>query len=155
MMRPHEMIPWGCYLAIALLVVGTGRAAQGQASASGAETARPRLAFTAQPSTTAAGVALTPAVEVTLQDESGRPVTSFTGKVTLEITDGAGNEDAELSGATTVAAVAGVATFAALSIDIAATGYTLTATAAGLADATSAAFEITPGSSSDGAAVVA
>jgi len=48
-----------------------------------------------------------------------------------------------LAGTATVAASGGVATFAGLSIDKVGTGYTLTATGAGTA--TSAAFNITPG----------
>jgi hypothetical protein len=50
-----------------------------------------------------------------------------------------------LSGTTTVAATAGVATFADLSVDSVGTGYTLTASSAGLADDVSAAFDITAG----------
>jgi len=50
-----------------------------------------------------------------------------------------------LGGTATVAAVAGVASFANLSIDKSGTGYTLTASATGPAAATSGAFNITPG----------
>ena len=102
-----------------------------------------RLVFSVQPSATVSGGTMTPAVQVTVQDAAGQTVPSFSGTVTLEITDGTGNEDAELSGTTTVTAVAGVATFATLSIDRAADGYTLTATAKGVAAATSAPFAVT------------
>src|SRR5439155_41642 len=61
------------------------------------------------------------------------------------ITAGTGSGGARLSGATTVAAVAGVASFSTLSIDKSGTGYKLSATAAGLSGATSAAFAITTG----------
>jgi len=50
-----------------------------------------------------------------------------------------------LSGTTTVAAVAGVATFSTLSITKAGSGYVVVATATGLAGAASAGFDITPG----------
>jgi hypothetical protein len=104
-----------------------------------------RLMFTVQPSTTAAGATIRPAVEVTVRDSVGQTARSYTGDVTLEIADGAGADEAELTGALTVAAVAGVARFSTLSIDVEADGYTLTATAPGLADVTSAAFDVTAG----------
>jgi hypothetical protein len=50
-----------------------------------------------------------------------------------------------LSGITTVTAVNGVATFSGLSINRTGPGYTLTASSSGLTGATSAAFNITPG----------
>lgn len=102
-----------------------------------------QLAFTGQPSNTAAGATITPAVKVTARDANGNTATSFTGNVTVAIgTNPPGN--GVLSGTTTVAAVAGVATFNNLSIDKAGNGYTLTATATGLTEATSATFNITP-----------
>jgi hypothetical protein len=71
--------------------------------------------------------------------------TGFTGDVTLAITSGTGTAGATLSGTATVAAVAGVASFADLSIDSVGTGYTLTAATAGVTDIVSAAFDITAG----------
>jgi hypothetical protein len=65
--------------------------------------------------------------------------------VAVAIAAGAGTAGAALSGTTTVAAVAGVATFADLSIDSAGTGYTLTATSGALIADVSAAFDITAG----------
>src|SRR5207302_11501415 len=100
-----------------------------------------QLVFSAQPSTEIAGAAITPAVQVTALDASNNTATGFTGNVTVAIGTNAGG--GTLSGTTTVAASAGVATFANLSIDKAGTGYTLTATGAG--SATSTAFNITPG----------
>src|SRR5205814_138572 len=99
------------------------------------------LLFSVQPSTTTAGAAITPAVQVTAQDGSGKTETGFTGNVTVAI--GTNPSTGTLSGTKTVAAVAGVATFSGLSIDKAGTGYTLTATGAG--STTSAAFNITAG----------
>src|SRR2546430_2145892 len=42
-----------------------------------------QLAFTVQPSTTVAGVAISPAVQVTALDAAGQPVPGFTGRVTV------------------------------------------------------------------------
>src|SRR2546429_7714200 len=86
---------------------------------------------------TTAGAAITPAVEITAQDGSGNTATGFTGNITVAI--GTNPSSGTLSGTKTVAAVAGVATFAELSIDKAGAGYTLTATGAG--SATSARSE--------------
>jgi hypothetical protein len=122
-----------CSCSAVLLVPAKTASAQGVAA---------RLVFTVQPSAAAVEAKIKPAVQATVQDSSGQTVTSFTGKVTIEITDGTGSEDAELAGTTTVDAVAGVADFPDLSIDEPASGYTLTATAPGLTAATSAAFDI-------------
>src|SRR5205814_4191486 len=94
-----------------------------------------------QPSTTSAGAAITPAVQVTALDASNNTATGFTGNVPLTI--GTNPSGGALSGTATHAASGGVATFAGLSIDKVGTGYTLTATGAG--SATSTAFNITAG----------
>src|SRR3989449_535401 len=99
-----------------------------------------------QPSTTTAGAAISPPVQLTAQDGLGNTVTGFTGNVTLTITTGTGTSGAGLSGTTTAAAVAGVATFSAIDIDKSGTGYRLSATATGLAGTTSSSFTITVGS---------
>jgi len=101
-----------------------------------------QLAFTIQPATTGAGATITPAVQVIARDFSGQTATGFTGAVTVEITGGTG---VALLGTTTVTAVAGVATFSDLHVDKSGTGYELTATAAGLTTATSASFDVTAG----------
>jgi hypothetical protein len=102
-----------------------------------------KVAFTVPPVNTVAGAAMTPAVQVTAQDASGNIVTSFAGNVTVAITSGTGTSGATLRGTTTVAAVAGVATFSTLSIDKSGTGYKLTTTSTGLTSATSGNFSIT------------
>jgi hypothetical protein len=102
-----------------------------------------RLVFTVQPGTTTAGSAISPLVQVTAQDSAGNTITTFTGNVTVAIGTNPGG--GILSGMTTVTAVDGVATFPDLSINKTGNGYTLVATASGLAHATSAAFNITPG----------
>ncbi|HEY7685935.1 MAG TPA: hypothetical protein VH833_07525, partial [Gemmatimonadales bacterium] len=105
------------------------------------------LAFTVQPTTTSAGGTITPLVDVTVRDAVGNTVTSFTGNVTVAI--GANPAGGFLSGTTTEAAVAGVATFADLSIDKVGSGYTLAASASGLTGATSASFDIAPSIAAD------
>lgn len=106
-----------------------------------------KLAVTGQPGTTASGAAISPSVAVTVQTASGVTVPLAGRSVTLTIgtNPGAGT----LSGtATATTAATGVATFAGLSIDKAATGYTLLATSAALTSATSAGFTITAGPAS-------
>src|SRR2546430_14584562 len=81
-----------------------------------------QLVFTVQPVTTIAGAPIAPAVRVAAQDPQGNTVTSFTGDVVM--TFGTNTHGGLLSGTKTVAAVAGVATFADLSVDKAGGGYT-------------------------------
>ncbi|MFY0522257.1 S8 family serine peptidase [Archangium gephyra] len=100
-----------------------------------------RLAFVTQPSNTVAGSAITPAVQVAIQDAFGNPSTS-TANVTLALTGASG---ATLSGTTTVAAVGGVATFADLTTLKAGTGFRLTATSGSFSAAASDAFEMIAG----------
>ena len=98
------------------------------------------LAFTVQPSAAPTGMPISPAVAVAIRDQFGNPVTTATHSVTLTL--GANPGAGTLSGTVSVAAVNGVATFSGLSIDKPGTGYTLTATAAGLTAGTSAGFNI-------------
>jgi protocatechuate 3,4-dioxygenase beta subunit len=114
-----------------------------------------QLVFTAQPTTAVAGAAIDPAVQVTAQDALGNRLTNFTANVTLTITPGTGAREATLSGLTTVAAVAGVATFSTLSIDKMGSGYRLTAAANGLDTTTSTTFQITAGALSASQSTVA
>jgi hypothetical protein len=102
-----------------------------------------KLAFTIQPSGVAQTAAIAPAVRVSVRDANDNTVTSATNSVTLAITGGTGTAGAVLGGTVTRAAVSGVATFDNLSVDLAGTGYTLTATAGSLPAATSTAFSVT------------
>src|SRR5439155_1325306 len=102
-----------------------------------------QFGFTVQPTNTAAGAAITPAVQVTALGAGGNVATGFAGSVAVAL--GTSTSGATLAGTTTVAAVNGVASFATLSVNKSGTGYTLAATAAGLTAAASAAFSITPG----------
>lgn len=114
-----------------------------------------KLAFTVQPSSTTAGVAISPAVTVTIQDTAGNTVASATNAVTLasscapssacDSTRSRGLGWGGLSGTIVVQAVNGVATFRDLWLPYANTGYTLTASTSPLAGATSAPFDIAPG----------
>ena len=101
------------------------------------------LAFTTQPVATGAGSPISPAAVVTARDAFGNTATGFTGNVAIAI--GANPGTSTLTGTTSVAAVAGVATFSTLSLNNPGVGYTLVASASGLTGATSAAFDITAG----------
>ncbi|HEX9580166.1 MAG TPA: hypothetical protein VF970_03595, partial [Gemmatimonadales bacterium] len=99
-----------------------------------------RLAFLVEPSAAIVRAVIAPSVSVAARDVGGNLDLSFTGNMQLAIANNPGG--GTLSGTTTVAAVAGVATFADLSIIAAGVGYTLVATAGGLAPDTSVAFAI-------------
>lgn len=101
-----------------------------------------KVVFAQQPGNTVAGVTISPSVTVEVKDAYDNVVTTSTGKVNIAIGNNAGG--GTLSGASFVFAVAGVATFNAHSINKIGTGYTLSATALGLAGDTSAAFDILP-----------
>lgn len=102
-----------------------------------------QLTFSLQPGPTVAGTTIAPAIEIRALDGLGNTFTSFSGDVTIAI--GTNPAGGILSGTTTVAAVAGVATFDDLRIDQAGSGYTLMASASGVPGATSASFDILPG----------
>src|SRR5256886_8150737 len=99
-----------------------------------------QLAFVIQPRATLSGGAISPAVQVAVQDAFGNTVTAATHSVTAAIRNNPGG--GMLSGTTAASAANGVATFWDLSIDKPGTGYTLAVSADGLFDATSTAFDI-------------
>jgi hypothetical protein len=103
------------------------------------------LVFSVQPSNTAAGATITPAVQVSITDASGN-VVDASSNVTLAI--GNNPSGGTLAGTTTVAAANGVATFSDLSIDKSGAAYTLAASSGSLTGATSAAFNVTAGAAS-------
>jgi hypothetical protein len=100
-----------------------------------------KLAFTVQPVNGTAGATL-PAVQVSSEDATGKVVTTDnTTQVQLTLSTNT------LNGTLTQTVVKGVATFSNLSINTAATGYTLSAAAANLpplTGATSNPFDIVP-----------
>lgn len=104
-----------------------------------------KLAFTAQPSNTAAGSSISPAVTVSVEDAGGNVVGTSTDSITVAIGTNPGSST--LSGTTSVNAVNGVATFSTLSLNKVGTAYTLKATDSTtvLTTATSSTFNITPG----------
>ncbi|HEX7546391.1 MAG TPA: hypothetical protein VF368_06670, partial [Gemmatimonadaceae bacterium] len=101
-----------------------------------------QLVVTTQPSNGIPGIALAPIV-ITAQDSFGNVATTFTGPVTLALSANPGGST--LAGTLTVAAVGGVATFTSISLNKAATGYTLSASSGALTPVTTAPFAITAG----------
>jgi hypothetical protein len=120
-----------------------GGALGGAATLTVSPAAADHLLFLQQPTDTAAGELIGPAVQVAVVDPFGNVVTSDnTDTVTLSIGSNPGG--GTLSGTLTVIVVNGVATFADLSIDLAGAGYTQHAGAGGgLADADSDPFNVT------------
>src|SRR6266540_1808347 len=101
------------------------------------------LVFTVQPSTTPPLMRIEPAVQATVVDDQGNPLTSFTGSVSITIGHNGGILlRGTLSGTKTVPVVNGVATFSDLSIDQVGNGYTLVVSAPGATSAASAPFNI-------------
>ena len=105
------------------------------------------LAFLGQPNGTAVGSQITTQVgstgspaSIEVLDGTGQLLTSSTAAVTVAIGSNPGS--GTLSGTTTVDAVAGVASFAGLSINQTGVGYTLAATSPGITSATSSYFAI-------------
>ena len=94
-----------------------------------------QLQFSVQPANTIAGQSISPNVVVRILDAAGNVVDSNTSFVSLVIGTNPGG--GTLSGATTVQAVAGVATFTNLSINKSGVGYTLSAVDGALTGATS------------------
>jgi hypothetical protein len=99
-----------------------------------------QVVFITQPSDTAAGAVITPAVRVAVEDQFGNVVTGNTSNVTVAI--GSNPSGGTLSGTLTRAAVSGVATFNNLSINRAGAGYTLRASDGSLTGSFSSAFNI-------------
>lgn len=101
-----------------------------------------QIAFNVQPTNTTAGAPFGSAVEVEIRDGQGNRVTTSRDAVTLAIGTNPGG--GTLSGTLVVNAIDGAASFSALSINKAGTGYTLTANAGSFPAATSNAFRIAP-----------
>jgi hypothetical protein len=101
-----------------------------------------RLVFVAEPSTAHAGAFITPAVQVAVEDTLGVVDTTVSGGVTMSLSTNP--TGAVLSGQTTVVFTAGVASFSDLTINLAGTGYVLSASSVGLSTTTSISFDIIP-----------
>jgi hypothetical protein len=99
-----------------------------------------KLVITNEPSNTAAGDAVSPAVTVAVEDQYNNVASADASTVTLSLSTGT---FADGSTTETAADVNGVATFSGLTIDTAGS-YTLSATDGSLTGATSSAFTIDP-----------
>jgi hypothetical protein len=100
-----------------------------------------QLAFAVQPVDTALNTAITPAVQVALEDANGNVVTGSSAPVTIALGTNPGKS--LLGGTKTINAVNGVATFADLTLNNVANGYTLHASSGNLQAANSNTFNIT------------
>jgi len=129
--------------AVTVTAVGRGEPGNAVLTVGSAPAAPTNVAFSVQPTTSTAGQALSPAVEVEIRDAGGNLVTSARDAVTLAIAANPGT--GTLAGTKTVTAVNGIASFSGLWINKAAAGYTLMATSGTLTSATSSAFAINPG----------
>lgn len=99
-----------------------------------------QLAFTTQPGGGVSNAVWSPQPVVEIRDAAGNVMTSATDPVTIVVNTGTGT----IGGTATVNAVAGVATFANLTMNLIG-AKTVRATAAGLTAATSSSFTITAG----------
>ena len=100
-----------------------------------------QVMFGVQPSNTAHGSNITPAVTVLIEDAGYNVVTSSTATVAIAIGTNPGG--GTLSGTVSLNAVAGVATFSTLNINNAGVGYTIGASSFGLNSANSNSFNET------------
>jgi hypothetical protein len=100
-----------------------------------------QLRFVTQPPA-AVTVDVQMTVAVAAEDAGGNVVTSFTNQVTLAFSNNPGGS--ALSGTVARTAVAGVATFDDIALDVIASGYTLQATAAGVTLDISTPFDVVP-----------
>lgn len=116
---------------------------KGSASVAVTAAAAANLVFGQQPTDTAVGAAIVPPVTVRILDAFDNLVTSANNSVSLAL--GANPGGGTLGGATSIAAVNGVATFATLTIDKPGAGYTLVPSAVGMAGpfAASTPFNVT------------
>jgi protocatechuate 3,4-dioxygenase beta subunit len=103
-----------------------------------------KMVFKVEPGNTTAGQSFTPALQVAIEDANNFTVTTATNLIMLEISNNPGG--AFLSGNTSRNAVNGVVTFDNMSLNRSGSGYTLVASSASLANATSDPFDINPGS---------
>ncbi len=104
-----------------------------------------KLEFTVQPSEAVAGRPFGGQPKVAIEDIYGNVALSARDSITVAITPGTGVAGAVLSGTLTLVAeggLGGLAEFEDLAIDLAGSGYTLTATSGNLTPATSQPFDV-------------
>ena len=120
-------------------VAGGGGGGGGPPGGGGGPPALGSLTFSAQPTGATAGIAISPAIVVSIMDPSNKLLTSATNAVTLSL--GQNPANAKLGGTLTRNAVAGVATFNDVAVDRAGT-FTLVATATSFTSSQSDRFTI-------------
>jgi len=101
-----------------------------------------QLAFIGAPSVASTGVVIAPAVQVAARDLAGNATPAYASDVTIAIGTNPGG--GALAGTLVRTASGGVATFNDLAIDLPGIGYTLSATASGMASDTTASFDVLP-----------
>ena len=102
-----------------------------------------KLAFVTVPADAASGRAFSLQPLVAVEDGSGNVISSEDAAVALSITSGTGAPGASLTcDANPASAASGLAGFSGCAVDLAGTGYSLHATAAGLLSADSVAFDV-------------
>lgn len=111
---------------------------------SGVQRPGTRLVFRTQPTNVQVGAAITPVVQVAVQNDDGQVVSNSTAQVTISLAPGTGTAGALLTGGEAQAASNGVVNFGNLRINTAGTGYQLLASSPGMTSATSASFSVTP-----------
>eukprot|EP00742_Colponemidia_sp_Colp-10_P018614 GILJ01021514.1.p1 GENE.GILJ01021514.1~~GILJ01021514.1.p1 ORF type:complete len:1858 (-),score=172.31 GILJ01021514.1:2-4912(-) len=131
----------GSYTLTAALLGYTSATVSGVVVSTGSGTA---LGWSSQPAASY-GSKSTFSVVVNVLNANSNIYTRSTDTVYLSIAAGTGTAGATLLGTNVVAAVNGVATFTGLSIDLAGSGYKLSATASNMASSLSNAFAITAG----------
>lgn len=99
--------------------------------------------FATQPAGAMAGARFTKQPVVHVTDQNGKIDTGYNGTVTLSIASNLNPSGGTLKGTTTVNAVAGVATFTDLSINLAGNGYALMASQGNLTPSLSHTFNVT------------
>ncbi|HTE44348.1 MAG TPA: Ig-like domain-containing protein [Gemmatimonadaceae bacterium] len=104
-----------------------------------------KVAFRNNPVTSPAGTAITPAVQVELQDAAGN-LTAAANSITIAL--GANPSGGTLTGTLTRTSSGGVATFDDLKIDKAGVGYTLVVSSAGVVSVASQSFTVVAGAPS-------
>ncbi len=129
---------------VTAVAVASGFLNSAAASAAYAITILPatQLAFVVQPSNEVLNTAISPPIQVALEDVNGNTVVNSTLPVTLSLSANPG--DTSLGGTTTVNAVNGIATFPNVTVGNLGTRYTLQAFSGSLAEAYSTAFNVTP-----------
>jgi hypothetical protein len=117
-----------------------GLTSQLAARGGGGGTGTNHLLFTLEPSNALHGNIITPPLQVTVQDSLGNPDSAFSASVSVSILNNP--VGGSLSGTTSVVPFNGIAVFGDLVINLAGTGYTLLASAAGATSAASSTFNI-------------